>query len=162
MAFKFSRSGPMTTSMRTLQIAAVTAVALAAAVYLRPQSVRAQTGCAVGNLQGTFAYTSSGVYGLPRGLGFFAAAGWLTFNGDGTFTGLDTASANGQGQRNRATSGTYTLAADCRGSANYQNPARANVDFIVSSGGQTVNFIQADPGSVISGTATLQMLPANP
>jgi hypothetical protein len=147
--------------MRTLQIAAVTAVALAAAFYLHPQPVRAQTGCTVSNLQGTYAYTSSGVYGLPQGLGFFAAAGRLTFNGDGTFTGLDTASSNGQVQRNRATNGTYTLAGDCRGSANYQSPAVATVDFIVSSGGQTVNFVQADAGAVISGTATLQVLPAN-
>lgn len=145
-----------------LQIAALTVVALAAGFYFRPPPVRAQTGCTVSHLQGTYVYTSSGVYGLPQALGFFAAAGRITFNGDGTFTGLDTAAQNGQIQRNRATTGSYTIAPDCRGTANYRTPSAGTIDFIVSSGGSTVNFVQADAGTVISGAATLQVFPSSP
>jgi hypothetical protein len=152
--------------MRTLQIVGLTALALAAAgVYtgaIRTATVRAQTGCTVSNLQGNYAYNTSGTYGMPQGLGFFAAVGRLTFNGDGTFAGLDTASNNGQVQRNRATSGMYTVGADCRGTLNYTAPSQSFGDFIISSGGQTLSVIQADASTVISGSATLQVLPANP
>jgi len=148
--------------MRTLQLS-LAALAIAVGLYtLHPRRVRAQSGCNLGHLTGTYVYTSQGYFGLPQGIGFFAAAGKLTFNGDGTFSGIDTASSNGTVQRNRATSGTYSVTPDCRGTVTYKVPSAANVDFIISSAGQAVHFIQSDSGTVIAGSATLQVLPPDP
>ncbi len=159
---KLAAIGAYCHDMRITKLQFATTAAIAAlAIYTvgsHTARVHAQAGCNAGTLQGTYVYTSSGYYGLPQGVGFFAAAGKLTFNGDGTFSSLDTASSNGTVQRNRALNGIYTVGVDCRGTATFLNPT-SNVDFILSSSGQTANFVGADSGTVVAGTATLQVLP---
>jgi hypothetical protein len=56
--------------------------------------------------------------------------------------------------RDRQYTGTYTMNADCTGSARFSGLGQ--MDFVMTNNNQNVNFIQPDEGTDIVGTAQQQ------
>jgi hypothetical protein len=80
--------------------------------------------------------------------------GIMTSNGDGTFSGTDTASVAGDILL-RVYTGTYTVNADCTGSLtrNFSSPSTGsgNSSFVISPDGSEVLTIDSDEGATVLG-----------
>jgi hypothetical protein len=139
---------------------------LAAAVLMvfcarfTPIRVHAQSGCSVQTLSSPYTYADNGYYFDQKGNEYgFAAAGLLVPDGNGNFSGTDTVSNGAVITRGRQFSGAYTVNSNCTGSLVFMDAngnAQAHLDFVITNNGRNVNFIQADNGTVISGTAQQQ------
>ena len=124
-------------------------------LLLRPGSlpkVHAQDSCTGANFKGAYGYTFNGSVtgGLSGGL--FAATGRLVADGQGNFSGAETASLDGEiFQRNYT--GTYKVNSNCTGSAtsNDNFGAATRCDFVIVAGGREIQVIEADAGTVIVG-----------
>jgi len=126
--------------------------ALAAMIFAAaPHSLKAADAdalCPVGNatLRGTYMLRGEGTI---VGFGPVAVVGWLTYDGKGNVVNsFMTASANGM-ISTFTISGPYTVNSDCAGSTELSG---SNYNFVVSPDGNRVNWIQTDPGTVVSGT----------
>ena len=137
--------------------------AAAAGLFLTvPRSLRAQTGCDATSLNGVFGYHLTGeVYDRQGYIYYLAASGSLNADGNGAFSGGDTLSLDGTVGKRKFT-GTYTINADCTGSAqfNISDGAAlgngANYDILITDGGKQLNLIQTDTAFIFSGTAKKQ------
>ncbi|MEW6207828.1 MAG: hypothetical protein AB1631_05635 [Acidobacteriota bacterium] len=125
-------------------------------------SVHAQGGCSNSTLNGSYRYIFNGngfatAAAPPRPTGAtapFAAAGIVTFNGDGTLSGADTASLVGT-ILNRAYTGTYTVNADCSGfiSLDFYSPFTGSgpANIVVAPDGSEMLFINTIQGATVLG-----------
>ena len=77
----------------------------------------AQAQCSDKTLKGSFALVSTGNKVTGANPGPRAAVGLLTADGEGHFSGSYTKSSNGTIYQNLSVTGTYTVNADCTGSA---------------------------------------------
>jgi hypothetical protein len=113
----------------------------------------ASTPCSLQSLSGAYTYVFRGFKfgGNEHG---FSAVGRLVADGNGNFTGADTVSDAGAITRDRQYTGTYTMNADCTGSARFSGLGQ--MDFVMTNNNQNVNFIQIDEGTDIVGTAQQQ------
>jgi len=121
----------------------------------RPNAAR--PGCTVRNIAGTYGLMSSGtLVSAPPGIptGPFAAVGRLDIRADGAVSADATQSFNGTIFSEDATPGTIEVDADCTGSlvlAGVQT-----FDFVVSDRRHRLEFIQTNPGTVITVVALRQ------
>jgi hypothetical protein len=76
---------------------------------------RAQAPCTTTSLKGTFGLSCQGTFGGEPA----AEVGIATYDGKGNVSGRSTISVNGTITKDAAFSGTYTLQADCTGSASF-------------------------------------------
>jgi hypothetical protein len=76
---------------------------------------RAQGACSTTSLKGTFGLTCQGTFGGEPA----AEVGIATYDGKGNVSGRSTISVNGAITKGVEFSGTYTLQADCTGSATF-------------------------------------------
>lgn len=125
---------------------------------------RAQTGCSAQNLSGPYAFSFRGTYiGNTFGDLFdFSETGRLVADGNGSFSGIETVSNDEAITQGLQFTGSYTVSDDCRGSAVFKDRSGrtlANYDFVITSNGRQIEFIETDQGTNIAGTAT-QQLPA--
>ncbi|MBI3679139.1 MAG: hypothetical protein HY235_01845 [Acidobacteria bacterium] len=129
-------------------------------VALVAASAVAQTPtCSNKTVRGVYTFANSGTAIVDGNLYFFAAAGKLTADGEGNLEGKDTASTNGRIER-RSFTGTYTVNEDCTGSVRMRVQGFvAGFDVVVAVDGKELQFIQTDPGVIISGTAKRQDTP---
>ncbi len=110
--------------------------------------------CNNGTILGTYGYRLDGsVPGAPNlsGAGIETYALDAAFNG--TFSGSDTISFNGQIVP-RTFQGTYKVNSDCTGTGRYTdslNPNPINFVFVAVDGGRELYFQGTDPGVIISG-----------
>ncbi len=120
--------------------------------------VRADTGCSVGSINGSYGYAHTGFFYTPQGLNLFSAAGLVTADGNGNVTGTDTVSQNGTVARSRTYTGTYQVAPNCTGSIAFKmgDQVIGSMDFVLVNNGKSIKFIQSDQGTAITGTADLQ------
>jgi hypothetical protein len=111
-------------------------------------------GCDLGSVRGNYGYT---VTGTNLGLGLVAAVGRVTTDGHGNLSGSDTLSAAGT-ILHRTITGTYTITAACTGTFSFSDNLgqTVHVDFVATDGGAELQFIQTDPGTVITGAAKQQ------
>ena len=93
------------------------------------------------------------------GAGFpFAIAGYIHFHGDGTFDGKDTISTIGPNNtpeiNNRQYSGTYQVNPDGTGTTiiNVGPPSPIPGKFVITEGGEQIEFISAVPGVMLAET----------
>ncbi len=112
----------------------------------------AQSGCSLGTLHGAYIYALDGFTVAGEGASQrapFAQAGREIFNGDGTMSGIGTASFNGDVVR-VTYSGTYTVTADCTGAVTFTDGAGvvSHYDIAIENGGAEFGFIQTDPNVV--------------
>lgn len=117
---------------------------------LAPQALRAAAPlCPLGNatLRGTYLVAGSGTI---VGLGPISAVGLVSFDGHGNSTATYTASVNGTINKGVTVTGTYTVNPDC--TATHSESDGSNYNYVVAPDGNTVTWIETDPGTVLSGT----------
>ena len=143
---------------KALALTALILAVLAAALAIKPRTARAQSGCSVASLNGSYGYTMTGpLYDNVGDLFFIAAAGKIAFDGGGNIAGTDTISFDGS-IGHRTYTGTYTINADCTGSMNLvtADGNKPAADLVVVNAGKEVEFIQTNTDTVITGTAKQQ------
>jgi hypothetical protein len=134
-------------------------------VQLRLSPAPAISGgtCSTQTLSGSYTYSVSGYYFDQQSNEYgFAAAGLIVLDGNGGFTGTDTVSDGAVITRGRQLSGVYTVNANCTGSLTLVAPngnTLGHLDLVITNNARNVNFIQADNGTAITGTAQQQFPP---
>ncbi len=112
--------------------------------------------CNNGTILGSYSYRLDGsVPGVTNLSGAGLESYALDDGFNGTFSGSDTISFNGQIVP-RTLQGTYTLNSDCTGTGKYTdslNPNPINYVFVAVDGGRELFFQGTDPGVIISGVA---------
>jgi hypothetical protein len=138
------------TIAKTFTIAAVTSLALGMA----PNAKAENKGCSNASLKGSFSHRGSGSVTAPAALaGPFAGVGTDTFDGNGNITGSATVSINGNIVPVNET-GTYKVNADCTGTFTvvFSTGGTTTVSFVITDGGNEIQGICTDPGTIISHT----------
>jgi hypothetical protein len=104
--------------------------------------------------EGGYAGTFNGVVGGPADPKLGAAA-WarITLDGEGSFSGVQITSVNGQIINEDVTGGLYSIDSNCHGSSSSSN---AHSEFIVIDEGRQVLFMITDPGTVLTGAISKQ------
>ncbi len=113
---------------------------------------RQDRGCTQDSLYGAYGYVFSGSL---IGIGPVAAVGLAIFDGAGGVTARDTVSTNGEISR-RAGAGSYTVNANCTGSAAIGDGfGKVSFDFTIVPGtaGGEFSFIVTNQGTVQTGVA---------
>lgn len=131
-------------------------IAAAAAAAAACGSAQART-CGESTLEGLYVFSATG-YNIVQGVAQpKAVTEFIRFNGDGTVTVLAAvASLNGVILRPPPNgTGTYTVAAECTGSLQFDDPRHTAFDLFITPGGDQIYMNQtggAVPG-VLQGTA---------
>jgi hypothetical protein len=121
------------------------------------EAKRRRTVCTVQDINGSYDFALTGWY-FPNGsLAPTADTGKLAANGAGTFSLTDALSQAGT-VTSRTIPGTYAVNADCTGLATFNDPTlgSSHANFTVVASGGEIQFIQTDPGVVVSGSASHQ------
>ena len=124
-------------------------VAFIAAVT--PQALRADyTACSQGNrvMNGTYVMSATGTI---VGVGPVTVVGVVTYDGLGNGSATSTQSVNGTIYKGVMATATFTVNRDCTGSKSFSDGS--HYDFVITPDGNTITWIETDPGVVISGTA---------
>ena len=140
---------------KVFTIAAVTTLALG----LVPIANAHDKGCSNATLNGTFADKDTGFITAPPAMaGPFAGVSTETFDGNGTLTASGIVSLNGTIVP-VTSKGTYTVNPDCTGTYTVQiSPigVTAHGFFVVDDGGNELQILITDPGTVITCIARRQ------
>jgi hypothetical protein len=145
-----------TTIAKALTIAAITVLALGVA----PMANAHDKGCSNATLTGTFSEKDNGFITNPppAPASLFAGVVLETFDGDGTITASGITSLDGTVTPQTET-GTYTVNPDCTGTYEVQiSPGgfTAHAFFVIDDGGNELQIIVTDPGTVITCIARKQ------
>jgi hypothetical protein len=145
-----------TTIAKALTIAAITVLALGVA----PMANARDKGCSNATLTGTFSEKDNGFITNPppAPASLFAGVVLETFDGDGTITASGITSLDGTVTPQTET-GTYTVNPDCTGTYEVQiSPGgfTAHAFFVIDDGGNELQIIVTDPGTVITCIARKQ------
>jgi hypothetical protein len=113
--------------------------------------------CTNANVVGSYGYTLSGWIFATAGSYPFADAGSLTFDGKENISGTSTYSLDGTIQP-RTLTGTYSVNTNCTGTATVTDSLGniTHLNLTVVANGQSMQFVQTDSNTVISGSATAQ------
>ena len=138
------------TIAKAFTIAAVAALALSMA----PTANAHDKGCSNATLKGTFAEKDTGFITnpSPAPASLFAGVNLETFDGKGTITATGFSSLDGNGGP-QTEAGTYTVNPDCTGTYEVQiSPGNftAHAFFVIDDGGNELQIIVTDPGTVIN------------
>jgi hypothetical protein len=116
-------------------------------------------GCDAGTLSGTYTYAYTGfniVAGAPVA---FSTAGYASYHGNGTLTGSETTTTTVKGKvvvSPGTYTGTYVITANCSIKEIDKDQANAltHYDEFTGPSGNTINFVETDPGIVTSAIET--------
>jgi hypothetical protein len=109
--------------------------------------------CSEATLHGMYLFAFDGV-GIEQNAQIpFAVAGYQVFNGNGNANGISSFSVNGEITRKEPFSGTYSVKADCTGTATLDGNEVTHYDLFIAPDGSMLTFVQTDPGAVASGFA---------
>ena len=113
--------------------------------------------CTNANIAGSYGYTLSGWVFTSTTEYPFADAGSLTSDENGNLTGSSTYSLDGTVQP-RTLTGKYSVSSDCTGTATLSDNLGnvTHLSLVVVGNGQSIQLVQSDSGTVISGNATAQ------
>jgi hypothetical protein len=148
--------------MKPLACAIIAAVLMATAVityqHTPIHTVHAQNGCDATSISGPYGYAFSGFLTDNQGYyHFFSASGRIVADANGGLNGHDTISVDGTVTRGRTYVGSYQVNSDCTGSITLGNSTgSATADFVVTNGGNEIQFIQSNPGANVTGFAKRQ------
>ena len=108
--------------------------------------------CSLATLRGTYIFGYEG-FNLENGMPIpVAFAGQEVYYGDGTMTGVYSASVNGQITRNIPYTGTYTVNGDCTGTlTTTEEIGTFHYDQFVGPKGDEFSWVATDPGIVAAG-----------
>ncbi len=136
--------------MRIIVLLTVAALMLgvlaAGAVYANNEDAGAK--CSEATLDGRYLFAFDGSITAGKDQGPFAVAGHLVFHGDGKANGVSSSSENGKITRKEPFSVTYTLKADCTGTATVDSIIVTHYDMFIAPDGDMFTFVQTDPGVV--------------
>jgi hypothetical protein len=104
--------------------------------------------CSEATLDGTYLFASDGVEIKGNDQLPFAYAGYEVFDGNGKVNQVFSANLNGKITRNETLSGTYTVEADCTGTATYADGTR--FDQFIAPDGSELTFVQTHPKRLVT------------
>ena len=108
--------------------------------------------CSEATLHGTYLFAYDGVQIRGNNKGSFAAAGYQAHDGNHKVHGVYSANFNGEITHNEHYSGTYTVEADCTGTAMFTDGS--HYDLFIAPDGSKFTFVQTHPKRYVrSGTA---------
>ena len=126
--------------------------ALALIGTARADGAQAPLSCSNATLKGTYSYGDIAWSISERGRATpVAEAGFTTYDGDGTATGVVTINSNGVVVANNETNtATYSINTDCTGTVVFTNADGSTLHFNIylSPSGNQYHLIRTDPGSV--------------
>jgi hypothetical protein len=140
---------------RDLTAKAFTIVAfLALALAIAPKARAQGRPCSNATLRGTYSDTDTGTI---VGAGPFAGVNLDRFDGKGNMTASGMSSVNGSISP-VATSGTYTVNSDCTGTYSVSDAFgdTFNAYFVIDEGGNELQIVITNPGTVINCVARKQ------
>jgi hypothetical protein len=106
--------------------------------------------CSKATLDGTYLFAHDGVVTEGPDKGPFANAGYDVFDGNGKVDTVVSSNANGKITRKAHFSGTYTVKADCTGTAG------GEFDLFIAPDGSMFTFVQIKPKSKVTSGFELQ------
>jgi hypothetical protein len=106
--------------------------------------------CSEATLNGTYLFAFDGVKITGKKQSPYAVAGYDVFDGNGKVETVQSGNANGETFRNERFSGTYTVKADCIGTA------VGALDLFVAPDGSMFTFVQIKPKSNVTSGFELQ------
>ena len=105
--------------------------------------------CSEATLDGTYLFAADGVEIKGNEQLPFAYAGYEVFDGNGKVNQVFSANINGKKViRNETISGTYTVKADCTGTATYADGTR--FDQFIAPDGSELTFVQTHPKRLVT------------
>jgi hypothetical protein len=104
--------------------------------------------CSEATLDGTYLFAQNGVELKGNDQRPFALAGYEVFDGNGKVKGVDSSNFNGKITRNERFSGTYTVNADCTGTATYSDGTR--YDQFIAPDGSILTFVLTKPSEGVT------------
>jgi hypothetical protein len=107
--------------------------------------------CSEATLDGRYLFAFDGSVTEGPDKGPFAVAGYQVFHGNGKANGVFSSSANGKITRKEPLSVTYTVKANCTGTATVDATIVTHYDMFIAPDGSMFTFVQTDPGAVASG-----------
>ena len=132
----------------------------ALAMTLAPHCLMAQNEgfCTQATLKGAYVMSATGTRYAgtpPQPVGTGGTVAKVVYDGQGGATSTQTLSAAGTIFRQITATGSYTVNSDCTGSKTFTSSTGqvSHFDFVVTPNGQTITFIETDPGFVLTGTA---------
>lgn len=141
--------------LRPAQRVWIAVSALIGLSWLAPWAAAAADGCTAGALKGAYIFALSGFKTAGESAAQrtpFAQSGREIFNGDGTMSGVSTASMNGTIVR-LTYKGTYTVKPDCSGTVTFTDSQGqvANYDIFATPSGESFTYVQTDASVVSAG-----------
>jgi hypothetical protein len=139
---------------RIAQLAIATGVLISAGLLNVERGYAAEKKCTLDTLKGQYLVAATGTL-FPPAFGVkkrsvSAAAGYSTYNGDGTGTDYVTFTVNGVNQNVASpTSTSYTLNSDCTGTKTVL-PSGPHFNIFVASNGEGLTAIATDSGFAVS------------
>ena len=149
----------LSTITKTLTMGAIAALTLVA-----PMAKAAGNGCSNATLKGEYADKDTGFLTAPAAIaGPFAGVNLESFDGHGGLTGAGIVSLNGNIVPGTF-KGVYTVNPDCTGTYTVQNSLGLTVHafFVIADGGNELQIVITDPGTVITCIARRQSRESNP
>jgi hypothetical protein len=108
----------------------------------------ARAKCSEATLKGTYLFAQNGVEIKGDEQRPVAIAGYEVFDGNGKVKGVDSSNFNGEITRNERFSGTYTVNADCTGTATYSDGTR--YDQFIAPDGSILTFVLTKPSEGVT------------
>src|SRR5215216_5850063 len=104
--------------------------------------------CSEATLNGTYLFAHDGVKIEGKDQGPFAVAGYDVFDGNGHVKSVDSFNFNGQVGRKHHNSSTYTVKADCTGTATYGGGVQ--VDLFIAPDGSLYTWVEVKSKSDVA------------
>ena len=131
-----------------LLVVGVAALTTVGAGYAKDEDAASRAKCSEATLEGRYLFAQNGVDISGNDQRPFAIAGYEVFDGNGKVNAVFSANLNGNVTRNETISGTYTVKADCTGTATYADGTRDD-QFIAPDGSQ-LTFVQTKPSEIVT------------
>ena len=123
--------------------------------YAKDENASSRAKCSEATLKGTYLFAQNGVEIKGDEQRPVAIAGYEVFDGNGKVKGVDSSNFNGEITRNERFSGTYTVNADCTGTATYSDGTR--YDQFIAPDGSILTFVLTKPSEGVTSAYELQV-----
>ena len=141
------RTGLWAAGVVLLLLVGVVAVLAVGTGYAKDEE-NAGAKCSEATLKGTYLFDGDGVEIKDNEQLPFALAGYEVFDGNGKVKTVFSANLNGEITRNETLSGTYSVEADCTGTATYSDGTRD--DQFIAPDGSEFTFVQIHPKNLVT------------
>ena len=138
-----------------LVVGAAALLTTVGAGYAKDENASSSAKCSVATLEGTYLFAQNGVEIKGDEQRPVAIAGYEVFDGNGKVKGIDSSNFNGEITRNERFSGTYTVNADCTGTATYSDGTR--YDQFIAPDGSILTFVLTKPSEGVTSAFELQV-----